>query len=87
MKHRGAGLGATAAGLALVLAGPAQAQSRSAACIGPAAYLAAGQTQTLTPGTLQRFAIDLGEVERIEITLAGSLTGGDEATLEVCDMS
>ncbi len=87
MKHRGAGLGATAAGLALVLAGPAQAQSRSAACIGPAAYLAAGQTQTLTPGTLQRFAIDLGEVERIEITLAGSLTGGDEAPVEVCDMA
>jgi hypothetical protein len=70
------------------LAAPASAQppGRSTACFGPAAYLAAGQTQTLTPGTLQRFAVDLGDVERIEIVLTGAATSAAEAPIEVCDI-
>jgi len=71
------------------LAAPASAQSpgRSAACLGPAAYLAAGQSQSLPSGVLQRFALDLGDVERIEIVLTGSAAPAAEAPVEVCDMA
>ncbi len=92
MKVCGAGLRTTAAGLVLALGGlagstPTQAQDRTAACIGPATDLAAGQTQTLPPGILQRFAVELGDVERIEIALNGDAAKADAASVTICDMA
>jgi len=84
------------AALALLLAGtgfPALAQRTvsNADCTGPAAYLAPGQTQSLAADTLQRFAVDLGDIERIEIALTGvaSGTASDPAAapLEICDLA
>lgn len=76
----------------LLLAGVAQpalaeAPVHSAACSGPAAYLAAGQMETLPPGKIQRFAVDLGDIERIEFELTGSAAQADDAPIEICDMA
>ncbi|MFM9937280.1 MAG: hypothetical protein ACKVOL_13900 [Novosphingobium sp.] len=76
----------------LMLAGmalPALAEVpvHSAACSGPAAYLAVGQTETLPPGKLLRFAVDLGDIERIELEIAGSAANAADGSIEICDMA
>lgn len=82
--------GAVSAALLAALGNPAQGQpaSRSAACYGPAMVLAPGQTQPLPSGTPGRFAIDLGDIERMEVEISGGqANAGAGALLEVCDLA